>query len=93
LQGQLGVSVTRFHLLTHCSKLAYMVSVVLEAEQTELPWSPGRARHGKQGFRGPGGVRGMENRVSVIPAACKTGFPGSGGMENRGPVVPGASEA
>jgi hypothetical protein len=48
-----------------------------EAWETGFPWSRGRTRHEKQGF---GGVRGMGNSVSVVPAACeawKTGFPWS----------------
>jgi hypothetical protein len=68
----------------------------------------GRARQGKQGFRGPGDMRGMENRVSVVPGVCEARktfrarhghcqqgsvVPGVRGMGNGDSVVPGAFEA
>jgi hypothetical protein len=54
---------------------ASVVPGTCEAWKTGIPWYRGRARHGKQGFRGPGGERGVENRVSVVPEASTRGFP------------------
>jgi hypothetical protein len=65
-----------------------VVPAACEAWTNRVPWSRGCkawTRHGKQGFRGPGGVRcngkqgfrgpgdvrGMENRVSMVPGNKK----------------------